>query len=210
MHQKNNAGAEAQSAQIEGGEDEDDELRLTREPDSMLRDPFGDDAEDVDADSDDGMGDDDDNPGWGSHARGSWWRNALSRNREEKFGDGRDDSDSDKDDEGDEEDEEFGDFAMPEKEHQDAEKSNVIVKPLPLHPPNHSQKSTGFTSLWPFSSQGFGSKDREKDKDRFKEGEAERSDLDEVSSDDGHKITPTHEAKARQSIEDPDEEEVVV
>lgn len=206
MHQKNSVSAEAQSAQIEGGdEDEDDDLKLTREPDSILQDPFGDDAEDVDADSDDGLGDDDDNPGWGSHARGSWWRNALSRNREEKFGDGRDDSDSEKDDD---EDEEFGDFAMPETGNRDAEKSNVIVKPLPVHPSNSNQKTTGFTSLWPFSSQGFGSKD--KDKEKSKEGDAEKSDTDEISSDDGHKITPTHEAKARQSIEDPDEEEVVV
>jgi SIT4-associating protein SAP185/190 len=208
MHQKNNAGASAQSAQIEGDdEDGDGELRLTREPDNILRNPFEDDAEDVDEDSDDGLGGDE-NSSWNSHARGSWWRSALSRNRKEKFGDGRDDSDSDQDEQGDgdeDEDEEFGDFAMPEKEN-DGEKSNVIVKPLPVHPPTQNQKSSGFTSLWPFSGQGFGSRD----KDKSKEGETEKTDQDELTSDDGGKIKSTHEATARSSIEDPDEEEVVV
>ncbi|ETS80854.1 hypothetical protein PFICI_08383 [Pestalotiopsis fici W106-1] len=208
MHQKNSAGASAQSAHIEGGDDEDEDgdLQLTREPDSILRNPFEDDAEDVDDDSDDGLGGDE-NSAWNSHGRGSWWRSALSRNRQEKFGDGRDDSDSDNDDQGDEEDEEFGDFAMPEEEAHN-EKSNVIVKPLPVHPPNQNQKSSAFTSLWPFSSQGFGSKDKEKEKS--KEGDSEKPEHEEISSDDGGKIKSTHEAKARSSIEDPDDEEVVV
>ncbi|KAK9424474.1 putative Extragenic suppressor of kinetochore protein 1 [Seiridium unicorne] len=212
MHQKNNTGASAQSAQLEGGEDDESDIRLTSEPDSILRNPFGDDAEDVDDDSDDGLGGDDDNSGWNSHGRGSWWRSALSRNRQEKFGDGRDDSDSDKDDQGDgdDEDEEFGDFAMPEKDGNDSEKNNVIVKPLPVHPPSQNQKTSGFTSLWPFSGQGFGSKDRDKEKEKPKEGGPEKSDQDEINSDDGGKIKSTHEAKARSSIEDPDEEEVVV
>ncbi|KAI4599002.1 hypothetical protein KJ359_002419 [Pestalotiopsis sp. 9143b] len=209
MHQKNNAGAAAQSAQIEGGddEDEDDDLQLTREPDSILRNPFEDDAEGVDDDdSDDGLGDGE-NSSWNSqHGRGSWWRSALSRNRQEKFGDGRDDSDSDNDEHNDEEDEEFGDFAMPEAEASN-EKSNVIVKPLPVHPPNQNQKSSAFTSLWPFSSQGFGAKDKEKEASR--EGEAEKTEHEDMTNDDGGKIKSTHEAKARSSIEDPDEEVVV-
>ncbi|KAI1861873.1 hypothetical protein JX265_009376 [Neoarthrinium moseri] len=211
MHQKNANVATAQSAEIEGVEDDDAEHALTREPDSILHNPFGDDAEDVDDDSDDGLGDDDGPSGsWNSHARGSWWRNALSRNRNEKFGDGRDDSDSDNDQgDNDDEDEEFGDFAMPEKDGSDNERNNVIVKPLPVHPPSQNQKSSAFTSLWPFSGQGFGSKD--KDKDQAKEGEAEKTDQpDEITGDDGEKIKSTHEAKARTSIEDADEEEVVV
>ncbi|KAI0121393.1 SIT4 phosphatase-associated protein-domain-containing protein [Xylariales sp. AK1849] len=214
MHQKKAQADSSQSAQIEGGDDDDDDdLKLTREPDSILRNPFEDDAEDdVDDDSDDGLGDEGGSTGsWNSHSRGSWWRGALSRGGKERFGDGRDDSDSDKDDqaEGDDEDEEFGDFAMPEKEGTNAEKSNVIVKPLPVHPPNQNQKSSAFTSLWPFSGQGFGSKDKEKEKAKEGEG-SENSESDDITGDDGEKIKSTHEAKRRTSIEDPDEEEVVV
>jgi hypothetical protein len=215
MHQKGTATVASQSAQVENGDDDDDDddLSLTREPDAMLRNPFEDDAEDDDDDSDDGLGEGrGNNSSWNSQSRGSWWRGALSRGEKERFGDGRDDSDSEKDDqgEGDDEDEEFGDFAMPEKDGVDAEKGNVIVKPLPVHPPSHNQKSSAFTSLWPFSTQGFGSKDKEKDRPKEGEGSNEKSERGEITGDDGEKIESTSEAKSRTSIEDPDEEEVVV
>ncbi|KAK8086109.1 hypothetical protein PG994_001083 [Apiospora phragmitis] len=175
MHQKSSVAASSQSAEIENGDDDDDELKLTREPDSILRDPFGDDAEEDDDESDDGLGEGGDAGSWNQQARGSWWRGALSRRSNEKFGDGRDDdSDSEKDEAAEDDDEEFGDFAMPEveKEGGNGEKGNVIVKPLPLHPPNQNQKSSTFTSLWPFSSPGFGSKEKEKEKGKGRGGEA--------------------------------------
>jgi hypothetical protein len=218
MQQKNSVTATAQSAQFENGDegDEGDDLTLTRDADTILRNPFEDDAEDVDDDSDDGLGDDGfPASSWNSQARGSWWRGALARRDMEKFGDGRDDSDSDKEDqhEGDE-DEEFGDFAMPEvdKDADASEKDNVIVKPLPVHPPQN-QKSSGFTSLWPFSGQPFGSKEKEKERDKSPktdEPRSERSGTDEITGENGEKIRSTHEAARRTSIEDPDEEEVVV
>ncbi|KAI5864133.1 SAPS-domain-containing protein [Durotheca rogersii] len=207
MQQKNAAAASAQSAENENSRGSDDNA-ADRETSSVLRNPFEDDGEDdVDDDSDDGLGDDDNTDSWGAGpSRGGWWRGAL-RSGGEKFGDGRDDSDSDKDvpTGGDEDDEEFGDFAMPEV---DKEKGNdtsgVIVKPLAVHPPPPSQKTSAFTSLWP-----FGSKDREKQK--AKEGEELKAEnLSEITGEDGEKIKSTHEAARRTSIEDPDDEEVVV
>ncbi|KAK8039992.1 hypothetical protein PG993_008403 [Apiospora rasikravindrae] len=216
MHQKSSVATSAQSAEIENGDDDDDELKLTREPDSILRDPFGDDNEEDDDDSDDGLGEGGDAGSWNQQARGSWWRGALSRRSNEKFGDGRDDeSDSEKDETAEDDDEEFGDFAMPEveKEGGNGEKDNVIVKPLPLHPPNQNQKSSTFTSLWPFSSPGFGSKEKEKEKGKGEEGgssSGEKAASSEITGDNGEKIKRTHEAASRTSIEDPDDEEVVV
>ncbi|KAK8092185.1 Sit4 phosphatase-associated protein [Apiospora kogelbergensis] len=215
MHQKSSVAATSQSAEIENGEDDDDELKLTREPDSILRDPFGDDAEE-DNDSDDELGGE--GGEWNQQARGSWWRGALSRQSNEKFGDGRDDdSDSEKDEAAKDDDEEFGDFAMPEveKEGGNDEKANVIVKPLPLHPPSQNQKSSAFTSLWPFSGPGFGSKEKEKEKSKVEEGtsssgSSEKPASSEITGEDGEKIKRTHEAASRTSIEDPDDEEVVV
>ncbi|KAK8078346.1 hypothetical protein PG996_004516 [Apiospora saccharicola] len=204
MHQKSSVATSSQSAEIENGDDDDDELKLTREPDSILRDPFGDDNEEDDDDSDDGLGEGGEGGSWNSQGRGSWWRGALTRGGSEKFGDGRDDdSDSEKDEVAEDDDEEFGDFAMPEveKEGGDGEKANVI-----------NQKSSAFTSLWPFSSPGFGSKEKEKEKGKVEEGSSssEKATTSEVTGDDGEKIKRTHEAASRTSIEDPDDEEVVV
>ncbi|KAI1471777.1 SAPS-domain-containing protein [Daldinia caldariorum] len=211
MHQKNSAGSSAQSE----GPDSNQESNQTvadRESDSILRNPFEDDGEDdVDDESDDGLAGDDNNAeSWGTGAsRGSWWRGALGRGKE-RFGDGRDDSDSDKDEAagGEDEDEEFGDFAMPEVDKDGSnDKGGVIVKPLPVHPPPQNQKASAFTSLWP-----FGSKDKEKQKAKDNETSGENSGevTDEITGDDGEKIKSTHEATRRTSIEDPDDEEVVV
>ncbi|KAI0880200.1 SAPS-domain-containing protein [Annulohypoxylon maeteangense] len=209
MHQKNAATASAQPGEAEN-DVESDEHGSGRDTEDILRNPFEDDGEDdVDDESDDGLGEADGNrDAWGAGpSRGSWWRGALRRGRE-RFGDGRDDSDSEKDEaaEGDEEDEEFGEFAMPEVDKDGSnEKGGVIVKPLPVHPPSQNQKTSAFTSLWPFGS-------KEKDKQKIKEGEtSEKVEEDsEITGDDGEKIKSTHEAARRTSIEDPDDEEVVV
>ncbi|KAI0515172.1 SAPS-domain-containing protein [Xylaria bambusicola] len=217
-HQKSTASASAQSAGIEDNEERsgagrDDGLGRA------LRNPFEDDGEDeVDDDSDDGLGDDGDNAdAWPSRAtRGGWWRSTL-RSRE-KFGDGRDDSDSDKDDraaaeDDDDDDDEFGDFAMPEANKDSAQaKGSVIVKPLPVHPPPHNPKSSSFTSLWPFGSK---EKEKQKGEEPTGTGEATDSAADDYDHDNDNgnehtKIKATHEAARRTSIEDPDEDEVVV
>ncbi|KAI0171713.1 SAPS-domain-containing protein [Hypoxylon sp. FL1284] len=207
MHQKNSTGGSAQSGEGESGQEPDDS-KLGEEPDSILRNPFEDNGEDDvdDDDSDDGLGNvDNHNESWRS--RGGWWRGALRRSKE-RFGDGRDDSDSDKDEPagGDEDDEEFGDFAMPEVDKDGAsDKSGIIVKPLPVHPPSQSPKTSAFSGLWP-----FGSKDKEKQKAKEDEGADKSETPGEITGDDGEKIKSTHEATRRTSIEDPDDEEVVV
>ncbi|KAI0426357.1 hypothetical protein F5Y09DRAFT_67080 [Xylaria sp. FL1042] len=216
MHQKSTASASAQCAGIEDDE-ERGEARQDQEADRVLRNPFEDDGEDeVDDDSDDGLGEIGGSADpWGTrNSRGGWWRNTL-RSRE-RFGDGRDDSDSDKDDQAgadddDDEDDEFGDFAMPEADKDgDETKASVIVKPLPVHPPPHNPKSSAFTSLWP-----FGSKEKEKSKGEESAITAEPAgeaahDQDHDQDNDHTKIKTTHEATRRMSIEDPDEDEVVV
>ncbi|KAI1419594.1 SAPS-domain-containing protein [Xylaria sp. FL1777] len=226
MHQKSTTSASARSTDIEDDED-CVEARQRQGTDRVLRNPFEDDGEDeVDEDSDDGLGEDGGNTDpWGSRtSRGGWWRSTL-RSRE-RFGDGRDDSDSDKDDqaraaEGEEDeeddDDEFGDFAIPETDKDSGPtKASVIVKPLPVHPPPHNHKSSTFTSLWP-----FGSKEKEKPKSEDSAVTAESA--SEAAHDHGHdpdpdpdhdhdhtRIRTTHEATRRMSIEDPDEDEVVV
>ncbi|KAI1299871.1 hypothetical protein F5Y03DRAFT_242907 [Xylaria venustula] len=235
MHQKSTASASAQSAGIEDDE-ERIEARQDQGADRVLRNPFEDDGEDdVDDDSDDEL----DNVGgdsdpWGARtSRGGWWRSTL-RSRErfgdgaETFGDGRDDSDSDKDDQPGAEDagsdDDFGDFAMPETDKDgDETKASVIVKPLPVHPPPHNPKSSAFTSLWP-----FGSKEKEKSKGEESSSPAattaepastanetatthDQHDYEHEQQDQNTKnIRTTHEAARRMSIEDPDEDEVVV
>jgi hypothetical protein len=213
MHQKNANVPTGQSAEVEGG-DEAGDSKASGDADEAIRNPFEDDGEDeVDDDSDDGLGDGDNGgESWNTGSRGGWWRGALQRGKE-KFGDGRDDSDSNSDKDevagGGDDDEEFGDFAMPEVEREGdgGDKESVIVKPLPVHPPSQNQKSSAFTSLWP-----FGSKEKDKDKQKSKEGsESEQGEEPpDVRGEDGEKIRSTHEAARRTSIEDPDDEEVVV
>ncbi|KAI1817635.1 hypothetical protein GGS20DRAFT_508138 [Poronia punctata] len=203
MHQKNNAAASAQSTSENGGERDD-----TRQGQAMgggLRNPFEDDGDDdIDDDSDDGLGGpaDDSNDWVARSSRGGWWRSTLRR-APERFGDGRDDSDSDRDDQGEgeeEEDDEFGDFAMPETDKDNAQSgTGVIVKPLPVHPPPHNPKSSPFTSLWPFGS-----------KEKPKGDEPVVETAGEVTEERDERIKTTHEAARRTSIEDPDDDEVVV
>ncbi|RYP52624.1 hypothetical protein DL768_002274 [Monosporascus sp. mg162] len=201
MHQKNAAAASAQSAEVENNDAADDS-KLPDNSESILRNPFDDDGGDVDDDSDDGFGEGENAGDSWTAGRGSWW---LRRGKE-RFDDSKGDSDSDKDETAgnDNDDEEFGDFAMPEVDKEgDNEKTNVIVKPLPVHPPQN-QKSSPFT-LWP-----FGSKDKEKQKSK-EGGEPEnRDEPQDVRGEDGEKLKSTHQAARRTSIEEPDDEEVVV
>lgn len=221
MHQKSTATASTQSADAENEEERRD-AGHEQETDSVLRNPFEDDGEDeVNDDSDDSLGEDGANIDvWGTQtSRGGWWRNTVHRNPE-RFGDGRDDSDSDKEDRAeadDDDDDEFGDFAMPETDKDNSPgKAGVIVKPLPVHPPSHNPKSSAFTSLWP-----FGSKEKEKEREREREkskGEEPAMAAATTSAEsaggaetqDHENIKITHEATRRMSIEDPDDDEVVL
>ncbi len=166
----------------------------------------------------------------------------------ERFGDGRDSSDEsngpgDEEDEVDEdiEDEEFGDFAMPEVEGNrddgrsdepvtgiDPAREKILLKPLPVHPTTSKTGVSPFGSLWPFSSQGFGGKEKKDEKEAsgserpaaahaadgsneekaVSEDPVEIEDPEAVVGEDGHKIDRAMEAKRRTSIEDPDEDDV--
>lgn len=211
-----------------------------------LRNPFADDEDDDEGSgsgSDDGeldnLGNEGGSSGWN---RGSWWRGVVrsarrsnrrsidkDTGREERFGDGRDDSDDSDgpdDDADDIEDEEFGDFAMPEATPAptsmvsgiDPAREKILLKPLPVHP--SAVKTSSFGSLWPFNTQSFGSKgiDRKDDIDLDKTPTQEKApelplkpdDGAEVVGEDGKKIDRAVEAKSRTSIEDPDEDDVVV
>ncbi|PSR99259.1 hypothetical protein BD289DRAFT_479634 [Coniella lustricola] len=121
--------------------------------------------------------------------RGGWWRGALGNRKNkpaeehEKFGDGRDSSSDEEMNDADvgggdggrdggnssEEDEEFGDFALPEGQGDDGsgntedENSNMLVKPLPLHPSGGATAAVsgsgtasgnkGLMGLWPFTKK---------------------------------------------------------
>jgi len=171
-----------------------------------------------------------------SARRGNRGRGGEKSSRDtEKFGDGRDDSDSGDDDDVEEdiEDEEFGDFEVADVDGKardgstsggmvsgiDPAREKILVKPLPVHP--NSVKSGGpFGSLWPFSTQPFGAKKEEgsaaekaDENGATSEKAAETAKLEDsevVVGEDGHKIDRAVEAKSRTSIEDPDEEEIIV
>lgn len=168
----------------------------------------------------------------------------------ERFGDGRDDSDDSdggglrREEEEDIDDEEFGDFAMPEVAAApgsegrgggfvsgiDPAREKILVKPLAVHPPASALKSSvsPFSSLWPFSSPGFGgSKEKKEEAVAAAAGETRMggeagagsaamiteepveltSEEEAMISEDGKKINRAVEAKRRTSIEDPDEDE---
>ncbi|KAK0724344.1 hypothetical protein B0H67DRAFT_598018 [Lasiosphaeris hirsuta] len=173
---------------------------------------------------------------------------ASSKEATERFGDGRDDSD-DSDGPGDEEDdveediedEEFGDFAMPEVGSKDGNatsgglvtgidpaREKILLKPLPVHPSSIKSSVSPFSSLWPFSTQSFGSKEKDVKEDNHVSAADKALDLEKtipgeektaempikpddveevVVGEDGKKIDRAIEAKRRTSIEDPDDDE---
>lgn len=187
MHQKNKQAAQPSSAALHDDDDDDD--------DEDNADPFRDGEDDID---------DDDVEGDAPHerVRGSWWRGVV-RSRGKAGGDDSDDADDD--------DEEFGDFAMAEddKGGDGADGPNVLLRPLAVHPAKES--SRGLSGLWPFGSRG----DRDKDKNKHEGDKEDPKDqvvvpaLSEKREDDKRAVE-VKEATSRTSIEEPDEEEVVV
>lgn len=146
-------------------------------------DPFADTEEDLD----------DDNDGDG---RGSWWRDVV------KTRGPPDGNDSDDEREGEDEDE-FGDFAMAEEDKAGGDK--VLLKPLAVNPAKES--SRGLSGLWPFSSKN----DKDKDKDKQGgEGSREQAVDDDLNDGNEKQAVEVKAAKRRTSIEEPDDEEVVV
>lgn len=168
--------------------------------------------------------------------------NSESSDEEDALALGRHDEDDD--------DEEFGDFAMPEvvdgREKGVAESSaatgngvgssttisgidpareKVLLKPLPVHPASSGKAASGFGSLWPFSTQGFGTAgmtthsssstgpsksgvDKEPEAARRQDSHADdEGDGEHVLDEDGSRVSRAVEAKRRTSIEDPDDEE---
>lgn len=225
---------------------------MQRSDAGAIRNPFADD-EDEEGSDEEGSDDDEEDGDLGAGAggsssswnRGGWWRGALGGKKQskmpsEKFGDGRDSEDEEEEGEGEggansSEDEEFGDFAMPEGQAGDVaggideERDNVLVKPLPVHPPpgaaGVSAGNKGLMGLWPFTKKDKDKEGDEADDAEAAENEKAAEDVEEeekketeheppvVLSEDGEKVQPTVEAKRRTSIEEPDEgedEEVVV
>ena len=222
----------------------------------QLRNPFADDEEDDEGGSGSGSddGDMENGEGGGGWNRGSWWRGVVRRTRRsprkdeqqrletERFGDGRDSSEESNGPGEDEDmdDEEFGDFAMPEvdggrseKQSEDAvsgidpSREKILLKPLPVHPSSSKTGASPFGSLWPFSAQAFGIREKKDDKDAPETGRPaepptdggadeklaaeEAVEIEEgeaVVGEDGRKINRTVEAKRRTSIEDPDDDDV--
>ncbi|KKF96587.1 Extragenic suppressor of kinetochore protein 1 [Ceratocystis platani] len=225
MHQKKNA--ENLSAFNTASENQPSSSHNENYP-AATHNPF----ETDDLDSDD---DDDDNDGghfgmgsaWSSNnsGRGAWWRGAISGGQQE----GNSDSDGDMDN-----DEEFGDFAMPEVESTSTSEAspvnssggnNVpILKPLAVHPvsgastPFGAVQKAGLSSLWPFgpsfSNAGSGSSSTHIEGispfEAQELGTMTMPEDSEVTGEDGSRVSRTVEAKRRTSLEDPDDEEVVV
>ncbi|KJZ79736.1 hypothetical protein HIM_01205 [Hirsutella minnesotensis 3608] len=184
MHQKNNHETRGSSATLRD-DDDDDEDRT---------DPF--------RDGEDELDDDLDGNGAPDGGRGSWWRGVVrGRSRNE-------DEDEDDSDEEDGDDEEFGDFAMAEDDKGKDEEStpHVLLRPLAVHPAKES--SRGLSGLWPFGSRS----DKDKNKSESeKDGKGTNAAMaaGEKTEEDRNAVE-VKEAASRTSIEEPDEEEVVV
>lgn len=150
------------------------------------KDPFADTEEDLDDADDDG-------------ARGSWWRGVV---RERSKTDGNE-SDDERDD--DDDDDEFGDFAMAEDER--AGEDKLVLRPLAVNPAKEGN-TRGLSGLWP-----FGLSKAEKEKEDIRSGSLESGSAgqgDEIGDREEKKAVEVKEAKRRTSIEDPDDDEVVV
>ncbi|KAH8168335.1 hypothetical protein LIA77_11599 [Sarocladium implicatum] len=144
-------------------------------------DPFAD-ADDLDDDGGEASAHD--------GGRGAWWRSAMSPDDKGNSSD---------------EDDEFGDFAMAEEDKTSGE--NVILKPLAVNPARDAS-TRGLSGLWPFSNKAD-----------FKDGETGDAESRAAAADPSHeqdsgaetsKPVEVKEAKRRTSIEDPEDEEVVV
>ncbi|KPA40805.1 extragenic suppressor of kinetochore protein 1 [Fusarium langsethiae] len=147
-------------------------------------DPFADTEEDFD---------DDDQPQ--DDGRGAWWRDVV-RDRGGKPD--RNESDDERDDD---DDDEFGDFAMPED---DAAGDQSVLRPQPVNPAKEAS-TRGLSGLWP-----FGLSKAEKEKEGHKSTVEEEGTSAAGKAGNGTKAVEVTEAKRRTSIEDPDDDEVVV
>ncbi|PHH84884.1 hypothetical protein CDD83_1225 [Cordyceps sp. RAO-2017] len=191
MHQKNSHGAQGSAATLHGGDEEDE----------GATDPF--------RDREDEMNEDGEAKASAEGGRGSWWRGVVRGRGNDDDDDDDDDDDEDDDHDGsdsDEGDEEFGEFAMAEEDKDGDEKRthSVLLRPLAVHPAKES--SRGLSGLWPFGSR------TDKDKNRH-EGEGEeggKRDGAKTEADKEKQAVEVKEARSRTSIEEPDEEEVVV
>lgn len=192
MHQKKSQSFQPSSeALYRGGDDEDNTV-----------DPFRDGDDDLDDDDDDDDDVEDDelqvNIGRGS-SRGSWWRSMVGK----KVNNEGDDSD-----EADEDEDEFGDFAMAEEDNKTdggASADSLVLRPLPINPAKES--SRGLSGLWPFGSKSDSRAKREHESEGHKiedmtfAGDKQR---------EGRKAIEVKEAVSRTSIEEPDDDEVMV
>lgn len=182
MHQKNNQAAQSSSATFHHDGDEDDDNTM---------DPFRDGDDDIDDDDDLDVDDVQDG------GRGSWWRSMVGRKSSAENGDS---------DEADEDEDEFGDFAMAEDDKGgDSNREQLVLRPLAVNPAKES--SRGLSGLWPFGSRNDSKSKREED--------AQDAQDEVVVSGDGkqaedRKAIEVKEAASRTSIEEPDEEEVVI
>lgn len=184
MHQKNNQVAQPSSATMHHEGDEYD---------NNTTDPFRDDNDDMDDD------DDLDVDVVQDGGRGSWWRGMVGRRSS------ADDGDSD---EADEDDDEFGDFAMAEddKSGGTSNKEQLVLRPLAVNPAKES--SRGLSGLWPFGSRSESNKAKRDEEGHGLKDEVVES-ADEKKGED-YRAIEVREATSRTSIEEPDEEEIVV
>lgn len=184
MHQKNKEASQSSAPAVDKDDDDDDDD--DGDDDENPSDPFADTEEDLD---DEGADDD----------RGSWWRGVVKR-RGKSNG-------NESDDEGDDDDE-FGDFAMAEDERSgDDDDGKVVLRPLAVNPAKEG--SRGLSGLWP-----FGLSKAEKEKEALHDDKPGFDDdfttFDEKGESQHKRAIEVKEAKRRTSIEDPDDEEVVV
>jgi hypothetical protein len=158
------------------------------EDDDNALDPFRDGDDDIDED------DELDVDVVQDGGRGAWWRGMIARSDNAEAGDG----DSEEDDD------EFGDFAMAEddKGGESPNKDQLVLRPLAVNPVKESGR--GLSGLWPFGNN----KSRREEESQDVEGDVVSADGNKA--EESNNAVEVKEAARRTSIEDPDDEEVVV
>ncbi|KAF7558415.1 hypothetical protein G7046_g5732 [Stylonectria norvegica] len=184
MHQKHHEDTPSSADQNDDDDDDND--------DDNPSDPFADTEEDLD--DEDGDGQDDD-------PRGSWWRGVVRKR-------GKTDGNESDDEREEEDDDEFGDFAMAEDDRasdDDDDGGKVVLKPLAINPAKEG--SRGLSGLWPF---GLSKAEKERERQDGSDEGGSTAPADEKADAEEKHAVEVKEAKRRTSIEDPDDEEVVV
>lgn len=149
--------------------------------------------------------------------RESWWRGVVASSSSLPRHRGDDSSDNgDDDDEEEDEEDEFGDFAMAEDDHKTGEEGSrdeIFLRPLSGSPVKES--SRGLSGLWPFGSRaGREMKKQGREEETLPAADevlvpAMRSSREDELEED-ERAVEVRAAARRTSIEDPDEEEIVV